>query len=107
LLTDAKPRQIASSGLNDTQTRWFDYSGTTTQPSTCRALAVGGIALGAACALASWRLVAARVPGLRRVDPLVRVLLAVAIAAMAAAATWLPARRATRQDPVLAGRAKS
>jgi ABC-type lipoprotein release transport system permease subunit len=43
----------------------------------------------------------ASIPGLGRVAPSSLALLACAAVAMAAAATWFPARRATRVDPMV------
>ena len=68
--------------------------------------AVGGIVLGLAAAAGSWRLVASRMPGLGHMDAPVLALLALAIAAVSALATWIPARRATCVDPVVTLRAE-
>lgn len=66
----------------------------------------GGIAIGAACAIALSRLVAASVPGVGRVDPATLALLAGAIVLVAVVAAWVPARRATLVDPALTLRAE-
>lgn len=65
-----------------------------------------GVAAGAACALVASRLIAATIPGFGSVEPITLALLASAIFAVAGAATWLPARRATRVDPALSLRAE-
>ena len=70
------------------------------------ALAVAGLVLGTACTLASWRLVAANVPKLGQLDAAIIAPLSVAILVVAAAATWAPARRATRVDPIVTLRAE-
>jgi ABC-type lipoprotein release transport system permease subunit len=62
--------------------------------------ATAGLALGAACTFASWRIVAAKVPKVGQVDAATIALLGVGILLVAAIATWVPARRATRIDPM-------
>ena len=69
-------------------------------------LASAGLVLGAAVTVASWRIVAAKVPKFGQVDALTIASLGAAILAMAAIATWVPARRATRVDPVVTLRAE-
>jgi putative ABC transport system permease protein len=61
-----------------------------------------GIAIGFLATFASWRLVSAYVPRLGRLDPINLVVLAMAIIVVSVAATWVPAWRATRVDPVRA-----
>jgi predicted permease len=63
-------------------------------------LASAGLALGAAVTIASWRVVASKVPKLGQLDAATIVALAVGILAIGTVATWIPARRATRVDPM-------
>jgi predicted permease len=59
-----------------------------------------GIAVGAALAAAASRFAISRIPGLQRIDATTLVTLAVVMVAFAAVTTWIPARRATRIDPI-------
>ena len=68
------------------------------QGGTLRALT--GLALGVGVAFASWRAAATRVPGLERLDPLDVLVVTVSMLALAVLASWLPARRAARTDPL-------
>jgi ABC-type antimicrobial peptide transport system permease subunit len=68
--------------------------------------AIAGIAIGAAVAIALSRAISASLPGLGHVAPSSLAWLACAVVAMAAAATWLPALRATRVDPMVTLRAE-
>ena len=61
-----------------------------------------GIALGVAGALAATRLVSTMLYGLKASDPLTIVMSAVVMILVAALAGYLPARRATRVDPMVA-----
>ncbi|HXE31525.1 MAG TPA: FtsX-like permease family protein, partial [Terriglobales bacterium] len=65
-------------------------------------LALAGGALGVVLALASNRLLAGLVYGISPVDPVTYILAPLAMLATAAAASWMPARRAARVDPVRA-----
>ncbi|MBF5046485.1 ABC transporter permease [Aggregicoccus sp. 17bor-14] len=69
-------------------------------------LALGGVALGLVGAWGAGRLLASQLPGVRAADPLTLAALALAVCAVALAATWLPARRAMRVDPQEALRAE-
>ena len=68
--------------------------------------AVPGVLAGAALAAGLSRLFISRVPGLQQVDPALLALTAVGMLIAAGAATWLPARRASRIDPIDALRAE-
>lgn len=70
------------------------------------ALAAGGVFLGVAVALAGSRLLASLLYGVSTTDPATFIGVAVATLAVAAAAAWLPARRATQADPIAALRAE-
>jgi ABC-type antimicrobial peptide transport system permease subunit len=61
-----------------------------------------GIAIGAALSLAAARTATSLLFGLKPHDPLTLVLAVVALAAVAAAASFLPAHRASRLDPMAA-----
>jgi predicted permease len=63
---------------------------------------VVGLALGAAMALALGRVLASQIPEVGAVDPLVLAGAALALAIPALCASWLPARRAARVDPLQA-----
>ncbi len=65
-----------------------------------------GIALGAAAALAAGKALASVLYGVSPRDPLVLAAAAVVLLGAAAVASWVPARRATRVDPVVALRSE-
>jgi ABC-type antimicrobial peptide transport system permease subunit len=65
-------------------------------------LAAAGIALGLAGAFATERLMSRFLFAVEANDPLILIGVPLAIAAIAVAACYLPARRATSLDPVLA-----
>ena len=65
-------------------------------------LALGGIALGAAGALALTRLISGLLFGVSAADPTVYGLVALLLAAVALLACLVPARRATKVDPMVA-----
>lgn len=65
-------------------------------------LAAIGIAIGLPAALAASRLVASRLYGLSANDPLTIVAAALLLAAVAALAGFIPARRASQVDPIVA-----
>jgi putative ABC transport system permease protein len=65
-------------------------------------LVVIGTASGLAAALASTRLISVLLFGLAPNDPLTISLATVVLVAIAAFASWLPAHRASRVDPVVA-----
>jgi ABC-type antimicrobial peptide transport system permease subunit len=66
------------------------------------ALAVWGGVAGSIAAMSLSRVLRASVPGLEGIDPVSLAALAVGMLIVAAAATWLPARRATQIDPLVA-----
>jgi putative ABC transport system permease protein len=61
-----------------------------------------GLALGLTLSVAAGRLVQALLFGVSVVDPLTMASVVLGLTTVAAAGTWLPARRATRVDPVTA-----
>jgi putative ABC transport system permease protein len=62
--------------------------------------AIGGVAIGAAAAATLSRVLVSRLPGIQPVDAASLVLLSVAMGVVAVGTAWVPARRATRVDPV-------
>ena len=65
-------------------------------------LALAGVIVGLAVALGLTRLIATFLFGVKDKDPGVFIAVAVLLTAVSLAAVWLPARRATRIDPVVA-----
>jgi ABC-type antimicrobial peptide transport system permease subunit len=65
-------------------------------------LLVGGLGIGALLAFGSLRLIESRLFGLSPTDPAAFGAAAVLLAVVALAAAWLPARRASRVDPLVA-----
>ena len=68
--------------------------------------AVAGVAIGAAGALALSRSLRTLVYGIGVADPLTYIAMAVALLAVTLVACWVPSRRATRVDPLVALRAE-
>jgi len=64
--------------------------------------AVAGLTIGIAVALASTRVMASLLYGVTPADPLTYTVVALGLGAIALAATQIPARRATRVDPIVA-----
>jgi ABC-type antimicrobial peptide transport system permease subunit len=69
-------------------------------------LAVVGIALGLALAFAATRLLRAQLHGVSPVDPATFMGIAIMLGAVTLLASYVPARRATRVDPMVAVRAE-
>jgi predicted permease len=65
-------------------------------------LIVIGEAIGLIAAYASTRLIASQLHGIEAHDPLTFVVIALLLALVSIAATFIPARRATRVDPIIA-----
>jgi len=65
-------------------------------------LALIGVVLGIGASLALTRLMTSMLFGVKASDPATFVLVAVGLTAVALGACWIPARRATRVDPVIA-----
>jgi ABC-type antimicrobial peptide transport system permease subunit len=65
-------------------------------------LAGGGIVIGLLAALALGRLIGSLLYGVRAHDPLTYVAVALVLIVVALLACWIPARRATRIDPLIA-----
>jgi predicted permease len=66
------------------------------------ALAAGGLAAGVAACFASGRIIANQLFGLKPADPETMLVASLALAMVAALSAYLPARRATKVDPMVA-----
>jgi putative ABC transport system permease protein len=69
-------------------------------------LSVGGVLAGVLGAIAASRLIASQLYGVEATDPVTFATVAVAVVAIALLATAIPARRATKVDPLLALRSE-
>lgn len=69
-------------------------------------LALAGVAIGAVGALAATRLLGTMLFGVSASEPLIYIALTSILLTIAAVASWLPARRAMRVDPMVALRAE-
>jgi predicted permease len=69
-------------------------------------LAAAGVVLGLAGALVGTRVLASLVYGVSTTDPLTLVVTALVLGAAGLAASWIPARRATRVDPIVSLRSE-
>ncbi|HEX5435575.1 MAG TPA: ABC transporter permease [Gemmatimonadaceae bacterium] len=69
-------------------------------------LTVVGLAIGVAGALAAARLIAHLLFGVSATDPVTFIGVVVLLAAVALVASWMPARRATKVDPIIALRSE-
>jgi putative ABC transport system permease protein len=65
-------------------------------------LAAAGVAIGVALSLAAGRFISTLLFGVRATDPLTFSVVAATLLTTAAIAAWIPARRATRVDPMVA-----
>jgi len=63
-------------------------------------LALAGVGVGLIVALAMSRLIQSTLYGLRPTDPITSVAAATLLVAIALAASWIPARKAARIDPI-------
>jgi putative ABC transport system permease protein len=68
-------------------------------------LALAGLGVGMVAAFALTRVLRSMLVGVEPADPLTFMLVAIVFLGVATLATWLPARRATRVEPVTALRA--
>jgi ABC-type antimicrobial peptide transport system permease subunit len=69
-------------------------------------LTVAGVGIGLPLAFGATRLLRSMLYGVSGVDPVTFVGIPLVLGAVAIAACWLPARRATRVDPVIALRSE-
>jgi putative ABC transport system permease protein len=65
-------------------------------------LALAGTVIGLACAWGLVRVLAAILPAMKGTDPAAIACVAALLAAVACLASWIPARRATQVDPIIA-----
>jgi ABC-type antimicrobial peptide transport system permease subunit len=64
--------------------------------------AIAGIVIGLLFALGLWTLVSAHIPGVGQVDAASLAVLCAAVFVLSLIASWFPARRAARVDPLVA-----
>ena len=63
-------------------------------------LALAGVAIGVAAALGLTRFLASFLFGVKALDPLAFIATPILLVSVALVAVWLPARRASRVDPI-------
>ena len=89
---------------------WFRRAATGCSVRAARAQTLAptmiGIVIGAAAAVIATRLLASMVYGVTPLDPATFAMAGFTLVAAALTATWLPARRASRMDPLIALRSQ-